>query len=74
MAINGYHNNNGIFSASEFMEYMLKKHQEIRFSVDGASHQNGAAECAIKMVVTMVSTMLMHADLRYPEDTLSTDL
>ena len=70
----GYHTDNGILNASEFMEDMLKKQKKIRFSGAGASHQNGAAECAIKMVVTMKSTMLMHAALICPEDTLSTDL
>ena len=40
----------------------------------GASHQNGAAECSIKTVVAMSRTMLMHAVIRCPEDTLSTDI
>ena len=52
----------------------MKKQKKIRFSGAGASHQNGAAECAIKTVVTITRNMLMHADLRYTEDTLSTDL
>ena len=52
----------------------MKKQQKIRFSRDGASHQNVVAERAIKRVVTMSRTMLMHAALRCPEDTLSTDL
>ena len=56
------------------MEELLKKHQKIGFSGDGASHQNGAAERAIKTVLTMAIAMLMHAALRCPEDTLSTDL
>ena len=56
------------------MEELLKKQQKIRFSGPGASHQNGAAERVIKTVVTMAKTMLMHAALRCPEDTLSTDL
>ena len=72
--IKGYHTDNGIFNYSEFMEELLKKQQKIRFSGAGASHQNGAAERAIKTVVTMERTMLMHAELRCPEDTLSTDL
>ena len=72
--IKGYHTDNGIFNPSEFMEELLKKQQKIRFSGSGASHQNGAAERAIKPVVTMERTMLMHAALRCPEDTLSTDL
>ena len=52
----------------------MKKHQKIRFSGDGASHQNGAAEHTINTIVTMKRTMLMHAALRCPEDTFSTDL
>ena len=70
--IKGYHNDNGTFNASEFMEELLKKQQKISFSGSGASHQNGAAERSIKTVVTMSRTMLMHADLRCPEETLST--
>ena len=56
------------------MEELLKKQQKIRFSGAGASHQNGAAERAIKTVVTMARSMLMHSALRYPEETFSTDL
>ena len=74
VVIKGYHTDNGIFNSSEFMEDLLKKQQKIRFSGAGASHQNGAPERAIKAVVTMARTMLMHAALRCPEDTLSTDL
>ena len=56
------------------LEELLKKHQKIRFSGADASHQNGAAERAIKAVVNMASTMVMHATLRCPDNTLSTDL
>ena len=52
----------------------MKKLQNIRFSGAGASHKNGVAERAIKTVFNMERTMLMHAALRCPEDTLSTDL
>ena len=52
----------------------MKKQKKIRLSVDSASHQNGAAERAIKTVVTMSRTMLMHAVIICPEDTFSTDL
>ena len=74
VVIKGYHTNNGIFNASEFMEDLLTQQQKIRFSGAGASYQNGAAELEIKTVVTMASTMFMHATIRCPEDTLSTDL
>ena len=72
--IKGYHTDNGIFDASEFMEDLLNNQQNIRFSGAGASQQNGAAERAIKTVVTMKRTMLMHDALRCPEETLSTDI
>ena len=35
--INVYHTN--IFNTSNFMEYLLKNQQKLRFSGDGASHQ-----------------------------------
>ena len=53
VVIKGYNTDNGIFNSSEFMEEMLKKQQKIRFSGASASHQNEAAERAIKTVVTM---------------------
>ena len=56
------------------MEELLKKQQNIRFSGAGASYQNGASERAIKMLVTMASTMFLHAALRFTENILSTDL
>ena len=56
------------------MEELWKKRQKIRFSGAGSSHKNGAAKWAIKTVVTMERTMLMHAALICTEDTLSTDL
>ena len=72
--INGYHTDNRIFNSSEFMEETLKTQQKIIFSGAGASNQNGAAERAIKTVVTMARTMLMPDALRLPDDTFSTDL
>ena len=73
VVIKVYHTDNGIFNASSFMKNLLKQQQKIRFSGAEASHQNGAPERSIKMVATMETTMLMHAALRCPEDTLSTD-
>ena len=67
VVIKGYHTDNGIFNASEFMEKLSKNKQEIRFSGAGASHQNGAAERAIKILVTITRTMLMHTELGCPD-------
>ena len=74
VVIKGYHTDNGICNASEFMEELLNKQQKIIFIRAGASHQNGAVDFSIKTVVTMKRTMLIHAVLRYPEDTFSTDI
>ena len=72
--INIYHTENLIFNTSKFMEDLLKNQQKIRFSGVRASHQNGSAERTAKTLVTMERTMLMHAALRCPEDTFSTDI
>ena len=69
VVIKGYHTDNEIFNASEFMEDLSKKQKNINFSGDGAKHKNWAAQRAIKTVVTMLRTMLMHDALRCPEDT-----
>ena len=74
MVIKGYHTDNGIFNSSEFMEELLKKQQKIRFSGDGASHQNGEAYLSINTVVPMARTKLMNAALRCPEYAMSTDI
>ena len=52
---------------------MLKNKQKWRFSGAGASHQNGAAEWTINMVVTTESTILMQAGIICHKYTLSTD-
>ena len=73
MAIKRYYTDNGIFNTSDFMEKMLKKQKRIRFSGDGASHQNGAVERTIKMTVNMERTTSMHTALICTKDTFSTD-
>ena len=56
------------------MEEMLKNQQQIIFSGAGASHQNGSAERAIKTVVTMERTMLIHPALICTAEKVSTDI
>ena len=56
------------------MEGLLNKQQNIRFSGAGASHQNGAAERAVKTEFNMENIQVMHASLRCPEETLTTDI
>ena len=74
VVIKGYHDDNGIFNASEFMEELFKKQQNIRFSGARVSHQNVAAERATKTLVTTEKIMLMQSALRCPEDTFYTDI
>ena len=71
--INVYHTGNVIFDTSKFMENLLKKQQNIRFIGAGASHQNGASERTINMMVTMASAILMQAGMICHKYTLSTD-
>ena len=55
------------------MKELFGEQKKIRFTGATASHQNVTAERIMNMVVTMERTILMHAALRCPEDTLSTD-
>ena len=72
--VNVYHTDNGIFNNSKFMEGMLKKQQNIRFSGPKNLHQNGSAERTIKTMVTMASAILMKSLLICHKDTLYIDL
>ena len=72
--IQSYHSDNGIFNSTDFMEHLNTRNQTIRFSGAGAAHQNGIAERAIKTMVNMARTMLIHADLHSPGGTISMDL
>ena len=74
VVIKGLKSVNGILNASEFMEELLKKNKSIRFRGAGASHKNGAAERVIKTILNMSRAMLIHAALRCPEETPSTDI
>ena len=69
--INVYNTDNGIFNNSKFMEELLKKQEKIRFSGDGASHQNGAAERSTKTVATIEYVILMQAWMIFHKYTLS---
>ena len=70
LEIKGYLNNNGIFNTSEFIEELFKNQKKTRFTGAGASHQNGTAERAIKVLVTMERTMLIHDALICTDETL----
>ena len=50
------------------MKQVYDDNQTISFSGVGAHHQNGVAERAIRTVVTKARTMLLHAQLRWPDE------
>ena len=56
------------------MEHLNARNQRFRFSGAGAAHQNGITERSIKTMVNMTRTMLIHADLHSPDETISMDL
>ena len=69
-----YHTDNGVFTSAEVMQELLKNDQTILLSGVGAAHQNGITERAIKTVVSMTCTMMLHAAMRSPEGTITAEL
>ena len=69
-----YHTDNGVFTSKQFMDELLDHRQTIRFSGSGAAHQNGVAERAIRTVVTMARTMMIHAAMRTADGSLNTKM
>ena len=69
VVIRNYRSDNGAFSKQSFVQEILKDEQHITFSGVGAHHQNGCAERAIRTVVTKARAMLLHAQLRWPDET-----
>ena len=67
VAIQGYHGDNGIFTAQQFEAHLLSQSQTLKLSGVGAHHQNGVAERAIGLVVARARTMMLHAALHWPE-------
>jgi hypothetical protein len=65
--IKGYNTDNGIYTAAEFQAELAKLEQSIRYSGVGGHHHNGVAENAIKNVVRSARTLMIHAALRWPE-------
>ena len=73
VVVKRYRSDNGVFTKEDFMAEILKNEQFLTVSGVGAHHQNGVAERAIRTVVTKSRTMLLHAMLRWPDET-TTDL
>lgn len=69
VAAKAYHSDNGIYTSRDFVNELKEKGQGQRLSGVSAQFQNGQAENAIKIVVGMARTMLLHARLRWPKCT-----
>ena len=67
VSVDAYHTDNGIYKSRAFTEELANNYQSIRFSGVGAHWQNGAAEGAIRIIVNRARTMMLHAELMWPE-------
>jgi len=65
--VSSYHTDNGIYRSEEFLKELQAKGQGVKMSGVSAQFQNGAAESIIKGVVQTARTMMLHANLRWPE-------
>ena len=72
--VKSYHIGNGVFTARDFYNELLNGNQSMTLSDVGAAHQNAVAERAIKTVVNMARTMLLHAALRSSEGVITAEL
>jgi transposase InsO family protein len=71
--IKHYHVDNGRFKDNLFMNSIEEKGQTISFSGVGAHHQNGIAEKRIGDLQRRATTLLLHAQRRWP-DAINTHL
>ena len=67
--IKHYQTNNGVFTAQAFVDEIHKNEQRLTFSGVGVHHQSGLTERAIEIFVRRTGTQLLHAQLRWSEQT-----
>jgi hypothetical protein len=65
--------NGSPFTSHDFSKHLQAFSQVTRFAGAGAHHQNGIAERAIRTIVSLARTMMMHATIHWP-DTSDTQL
>ncbi len=63
-----YSSDNGIYTSKGFKNELEKDRQSIQHSGVGGHHHNATAETSIKHVVKTALTMMIHAALRWPEE------
>ncbi len=65
--IKHYHADNGRFKDNAFLKSIQENHQTTSFSGEGAHHQNGIAEKRIGDLQRRATTLLLHAQRRWPD-------
>eukprot|EP00957_Ditylum_brightwellii_P202745 15331587-Ditylum_brightwellii.AAC.1 len=65
------HTDNGTFSSTECMSYLVAKQQPIRLSGVGTAHQNTVAERVIQTITYMARILLIYASLKSPSGTIT---
>ena len=63
--VRGYHADNGVFKASEWVSDCRLKHQGLTFAGVNAHHTNGRAERRIRLLQDLARSMMIHADRRW---------
>ena len=58
---------NGVYTSQEFLKELISNGQGIKHSGVGGHHHNGSAENAIKNIQRKARTMMIHAALRWPD-------
>ena len=64
LVIKEYHTDNQFVNASDYMQYLFKNEQKIRYIGAGTSHQNGVEDLTIKILVNIARTTLIHAAIK----------
>ena len=63
-----YMSDNGTaFTSREFIEHLSEFHQISKFAGVGAHHHNAQAERAIRTIMSIARTMMMHAGIHWPD-------
>ena len=66
--IKEYQSDNGAaFTSETFRKHLFDHGRNNRYSGAGSHHQNGKAERAIRTIMAMARTMLMHSSIHWPE-------
>ena len=63
--VRGYHADNGIFKAKDWVNDCKVKQQSLTFTGVNVHHNNGRAERRIRLLQDLSRSMLIHADRRW---------